>query len=140
MDVASVLVVESNLHTCRALERLLKSRGFRVHCAQTFAQAKAALDSQLPGFVLLDLRLPDGNATALIDVIRERDATKTTRIAVMPGLVDLMASDEHKLTRADTVLAKPFRAEALYRWMAEAPAISDAPVAAPPDTSPSAAR
>src|SRR5690348_17968305 len=63
---ASVLVVEDDRGARRAMALILKRHGFAVCEAGTVAEAMAALGAK-PGWVLLDLLLPDGCG---IDVLK----------------------------------------------------------------------
>jgi DNA-binding response OmpR family regulator len=110
-----VLIVEDDLQTCRALQRLLEVEGYDVRSAHTLAEATAALAISPPDFVLLDLMLPDGDGRRLIDPIRQRDTS--INIAVMTGSPDLLPAKRKRLRGADIVLVKPIRAEPLLRWM-----------------------
>ena len=61
--------------------------------ADTLASARAALESQLPDILLVDLQLPDGDGTALI---REQSGAHPT----LPSLVISVFGDEERVVGA----------------------------------------
>ena len=71
-SAANVLVVEDDKSARRALKLILKAQGCAVAEAGTVAEAVGAL-AQRPDWVLLDLMLPDGCGTEVLDRVR-RDA------------------------------------------------------------------
>jgi DNA-binding response OmpR family regulator len=103
---ATILVVEDDEETRRAVVRDLVARGYRVDEAADGATALARWEQRRPDLVLLDLGLPDGDGLSLVAEVRKRRST-------VPILV-LTARDavEHRVagldTGADDYLIKPF--------------------------------
>jgi DNA-binding response OmpR family regulator len=78
----SVLIVEDDQAARRAIARILRLRGFAVSEAATIAQALHQL-AKPPEWVLLDLMLPDGCGTRVIEQIRA--GAIATHVCVITG-------------------------------------------------------
>lgn len=61
------LVVEDDPDIALALQDLLEFEGFHVQCASTCRQAFASIARKSFAVVLLDLGLPDGDGTSILD-------------------------------------------------------------------------
>lgn len=77
-----VLVVEDNVLVTSATRILLEDAGFRVSTAATLAEARAILESDPPGALLLDLRLPDGDGLSLLRRAGEDGTTPAVVVAL----------------------------------------------------------
>lgn len=64
-----VLVVEDDPATSRAMRLLLQHHGYDVQVSSTIAETMNYLGSN-PDYVLLDLMLPDGDGTQVLEHIR----------------------------------------------------------------------
>ena len=82
---SSVLIVEDDPSTARSLSYLLQHYGFRVQIAGSVKAAICLLDTT-PDIVLLDLLLPDGNGTAVMDALKARNLN--ARVAVVTAVID----------------------------------------------------
>ena len=108
-----VLVVEDD-HIARiALISILKRLGYRVNSAETVAEGLAGLDGQQ--CVILDLNLPDGLGTTVLERIRSEK--RPMRVAVATGTVDEELITETKKLRPDLLLRKPFDMNVLLAWL-----------------------
>lgn len=67
-----ILLVEDEPSLQLALGDTLADEGYAVTVAGTVASALAALDQLVPDLVLSDLRLPDGDGTAVLRSVQER--------------------------------------------------------------------
>lgn len=65
--VHSALVVEDDPDISLALQDLLEFEGFQVDCAPTCRQAFASIAENTYDVVLLDLGLPDGDGSSILD-------------------------------------------------------------------------
>lgn len=92
-----ILVVEDEPGLRRSLEIFLKSKGYVVHCAGNCQEAK-----NLSGFSLdlaiVDLNLPDGRGTDLIEQLRKRDSSLqalliTAETSVNVNIVEAVKND-----------------------------------------------
>ncbi len=85
MNGYRVLVVEDDLASRHALERLLAHKGWVVTVARTVAEAMEKL-SPPPHCILLDLMLPDGDGEQILRRVQEEDLP--TKVAVCTGTSD----------------------------------------------------
>ena len=81
--LSRVLIVEDHPHQLRTLTDLLEAEGIEAIGVSTGTEALAALEREEVGIVVVDLHLPDGNGTALLERLRAR--SKTTRIIIHTG-------------------------------------------------------
>jgi DNA-binding response OmpR family regulator len=124
--VASVVVVEDDLHIRQAVARVLADMG---HDVTSSATAMAGLESVVhrhPDLVLLDLGLPDLDGSELLKMIRA--------VSKVPVIVITARSEDAEVVRtldsgADDYLVKPFttsqlgaRVRAVLRRVGETPA------------------
>ena len=77
-----VLVVEDAEVYALLLQRAFEDAGWQVDTASTVAEARARLEAQPYALLLVDLHLPDGDATAVLDAARR------------PGLCRVLMSAE----------------------------------------------
>jgi len=78
----AVLVVEDDRMARRAITLILKRQGFAVDEVGTVADALVALERR-PDWVLLDLMLPDGCGSAVLQRVREHRLP--SRVCVVTG-------------------------------------------------------
>lgn len=121
----SVLIVEDNPATARALTELLETNGYLVAAAEDGATAKALLDESSPDLVILDLMLPDVDGLVLCADLKARmdvpiivcSATNRKRdgtLALRLGADDFVAKpfDMYDLeARVEAVLRRSNRAK-----------------------------
>ena len=108
-----VLVVEDDQATRDALVHLLAGLGYRAIPAANVADGLALLDGQ--AFAILDLNLPDGLGTQILQRIRAEK--RPIRVALATA-----SSDPDLLTEAlnhgpDLILRKPFNVNVLLEWL-----------------------
>src|SRR5215212_4820661 len=101
----TILVVEDDAETRRALARELTGRGFRVEEAPDGRTGLERWEARRPDLVLLDLGLPDMDGLSVIGRIR-RDAT--TPIIILSGRYAEAEKVEALERGADDYVIKPF--------------------------------
>jgi DNA-binding response OmpR family regulator len=104
-DKPSVLVVEDDPIAAKVLERLLEHYEYEVETAGTVRDAMAALCRRDPNYVLLDLMLPDGCGTTVLERIREK--RMRARVAVITGSNDRETVIKVARLAPQAVLKKP---------------------------------
>ena len=100
---ASVLVVEDDRGARRAIGSILRMQGFAVSEAGTLAEAHESLPES-PGWILLDLMLPDGSGTDLLRTVRS--GRPPHRVCVISGCGPAALYEARRLG-ADHVFTKP---------------------------------
>jgi DNA-binding response OmpR family regulator len=99
-----VLLVEDDPVTGSALQAILKRRGYSVQWVSTVGEGMAGLGSK-PQFVVLDMMLPDGDGSVILQHIRRAGLP-------MSVLVTTAVSEPHRLReirdmQPDLLLQKP---------------------------------
>ena len=112
-SACSILIVEDDPSTRHALVTILKHIGHQVTAAETVSDGLAQLDGQT--FVVLDLNLPDGVGTTILQRIRaERRAMK---VAVATGADEGELLAEARRLGPDLLLRKPYNVNELLKWL-----------------------
>ncbi|KJZ19653.1 response regulator [Loktanella sp. S4079] len=100
----TVLVVEDSRFACEALRLLCQRSGARIRRADSLENARRHLAIYRPSIVLIDVGLPDGSGTQLINQL----AQATPRIEVIIGISGDSAAETTVLDAgADGFIAKP---------------------------------
>ncbi|MDR0433773.1 MAG: response regulator transcription factor [Gracilibacteraceae bacterium] len=104
----TILLVEDNELIQANNKAMLSRNGYDVRLAMTLAEARRELERELPGVVVLDITLPDGNG---LDFLRE--LRQSSQIPVL--LLTAWNTDKSVATGLDAggddYLAKPYKAE-----------------------------
>lgn len=103
------LLVEDDLHLAKVLQLTLEQDGFAVDIAGTVETGRVLAMTHDFDAIVLDLVLPDGHGTALIQ--RLRQAGRNTPITVLTGLADDRATILALDAGADDYLTKPVALE-----------------------------
>ena len=109
-----LLIVEDDARSCAALAMLFKHLGFDTACAGSVAEAEQMLKWN-PGFVLLDLMLPDGNGKDILEKIRGTNLP--IRVAVTTGADDSLLLSEVSDLQPDAMYRKPLDLDKVSRWL-----------------------
>jgi DNA-binding response OmpR family regulator len=113
------LIVENDRPLRQLLAHLLRSRGFATRLASTVAAGLEELRMQEPPHcLLLDLGLPDGAGTKLLQHLRAKDMT--TKVAVITGAADQKTLNEAMKLQPDFVLKKPLGLREVEAWLSAA--------------------
>jgi two-component system KDP operon response regulator KdpE len=113
---ATVLVVDDEPYVRKLVKANLESSGYRVLTANDGKEALAAVETQLPDLVILDLMLPRLDGYGVCRRIREFSAVPVIMLTARSAEVDLIHGFE---VGADDYLTKPFGvAELLMRVQA----------------------
>ena len=107
-----VLIVEDDAISANAMRAILVRRGFEAEVVSRVDDALIALHRR-PDFMILDLMLPDGDGTQLLQYVRTNNLP--TRVAVTTGVNDV---DRLRLVQSlepDGLLRKPIDLTHLLR-------------------------
>ena len=114
-----ILLVEDNEQIMQGNERMLKRRGYEVIMALTLAEARIAIQAQMPDLFVLDIMLPDGSG---LDFMAELRKYSQTPILLLTGLTAPEDIVRGLTAGGDDYLPKPYdfgvllaRVEALLR-------------------------
>jgi two-component system response regulator MprA len=107
-----ILVVEDDPAVRGALERALKMEGFDLSLAPDGAAARAAVETEPPDIVILDLGLPDEDGLEWCRWLRAQgDRTPVLVVTARAGVTDRVDGLD---AGADDYLVKPFALEELF--------------------------
>jgi DNA-binding response OmpR family regulator len=114
-----VLLVDDDHDFCAALWDLLRDRGFRVSVAHDCREAVEQVKETPFRIVIIDIRLPDGDGSAVFHIVREANPQARTILitghrSAMDQLLQRMIAE-----RADAVSYKPFDVPELLRRLEE---------------------
>jgi CheY-like chemotaxis protein len=112
-----ILVVEDNQPNRELLSDWLDSEGFEVVAAENLQRSYAALNSQLPAAVLLDVELGREDGLSLVRWIRKDK--KLRHIPVIAVTAHAMVTDHQRVMEAgcNACLAKPVDFKALGKLL-----------------------
>ncbi len=104
-----LLVDDDDLIRTVVAERL-RRRGYEVSAARSLAEARASLRNSYPDAALLDIRLPDGNGTELLD---ELTADEEVPCVMITAHATIESAVEALKKGAQDYLEKPFSLDRL---------------------------
>ena len=113
-----ILVVEDEPGLSRSLKIFLESKGYVVHCEGRFQKAKDFSGFQ-PDVVIVDLNLPDGRGTDLIEQLRQKDSSLqalliTAEASVNVNIIEAVKNDIFYF------ISKPFELPVLLKLIEKA--------------------
>lgn len=109
---ASILIVDDENNIQMNLSEFLTGKGYEVKGATTMAEARAALRSDMPDIVLLDVGLPDGYGPQLME---EKEILENRPpVIVITAFGDIDMAVEAMKNGAHDFLQKPIELERLY--------------------------
>jgi two-component system, OmpR family, KDP operon response regulator KdpE len=103
--VTTVLVVDDEPQIRRALSLNLGARGYAVREAVTGEAALAAIDTDHPDVVLLDLGLPDMDGITVLRTLRQRS---NVAVIILTVRDDERSKADAFAAGADDYITKPF--------------------------------
>jgi DNA-binding NtrC family response regulator len=96
------LIVDDDVDFCASLAALVGAEGFDARTAGSIEEARVSIETQSPDVVLVDLKLPDGFGTELLDLAGDTEFVVVTGNASIESAVDAMRDG------ALDYLTKPF--------------------------------
>jgi len=114
---ASILVVDDELDTLRALEKMLKKRGYRIQVACNGLEALMKLHCNHFDLVITDLSMPELDGVQLLRRIRQE--WPTLPVMVITGVDDEHLHHELLSMGVSAYLRKPFERKQLFDSMVE---------------------
>jgi excisionase family DNA binding protein len=116
-----ILIVDDDVNTSKAIQRVLKSRNFQTCLAESGFKAGAMLNLFSPTLVTLDLKMPGMGGKEVISTIRTTKKFARIKILVISAM-PLEQLEEAIQFGADDFLVKPFQNERLIEkvnWLLE---------------------
>jgi DNA-binding response OmpR family regulator len=103
-----VLLVEDEDNIALALEFLIRRRGFELTRVANGPDALAALESDLPDLVVLDVMLPGKSGYEIIQVIRDSERLRDMKVLMMSASGGEVERRKGLALGADRFFTKPF--------------------------------
>ncbi len=110
--MTKVMLAEDDLTMVSLLKTLLKMDGFDVVALDADDDVPAALASERPDVLLLDVHLSNQNGLEILDTIRKSERTSSAKVIMISGS---NLKDECMKRGADGFLLKPFRPDDLVQ-------------------------
>ena len=105
--MTSVLIIEDTEDNRVLIKRLLEKSGYETLIAEDGQTGLDIAIEKSPGFILLDIQLPDMDGTEVLKKLRQDETTKSIPVIVVTSYA--MAGDRERLVEAgcDGYLEKP---------------------------------
>ena len=114
----SILIVEDDLTFATMLRTWLSRKGFDVYTSSGVLSACKELEKNDIDLILSDLRLPDGDGTALLEWRRKNNID--TPVIIMTGYADIQSAVNAMKGGACDYVSKPIRPDELLQKIEEA--------------------
>jgi len=108
-DDRTLLIVEDDKPFMQRLARAMETRGFAVTTAESVADGLLQLETSLPAFAVVDMRLTDGNGLDVISALKRR--RHDARAIVLTGYGNIATAVNAVKLGAVDYLAKPVDAD-----------------------------
>ncbi len=105
----SLLIVEDDKSFLQRLARAMESRGFAVTTAETVADGLSHLETTLPAFAVVDMRLEDGNGLDVVSALKRR--RPDARAIILTGYGNIATAVNAVKLGAVDYLSKPADAD-----------------------------
>ena len=105
---ASVLVVDDEPNIVLSLEFLMRQAGYDVRVARDGDAALAAIATQVPDLVLLDLMIPRRDGYEICQAIRQDPGCARTKIVMLTARSREIEREKGLALGADDYVTKPF--------------------------------
>ncbi|HUW05037.1 MAG TPA: sigma-54 dependent transcriptional regulator [Williamwhitmania sp.] len=103
--MVKILIVDDDVTFCLMLKTFLQKRGYEVEEAFSFSEGSKKLNTFVPDIILSDLRLPDKDGIALLEmVMREKPQIP---VVLMTGYADIRTAVQAMKMGAFEYVAKP---------------------------------
>ena len=109
--MASILVVDDVRANLHLLVRILTKHGYRVRPASNGSRALAAVQRELPGLILLDVKMPEMSGYQVCEQLKADERTRDIPVIFISALNEVL--DKVKAFSAGGVdyITKPFQVE-----------------------------
>jgi DNA-binding NtrC family response regulator len=106
-----IVIVDDDQSVCESLSDLLRGKGFEVRVVMDPRKAAAAIDPQLTGLALVDLRMPNIGGIELLQLLRSR--YPELPVAIITGFATVDTAVAAMKYGAADVFTKPIKSTAL---------------------------
>ncbi len=103
--MSKILIVDDDLASCRTLQLHLTSQGHDVSLAHNADEGLAMATADLPGLVILDIRMPGKSGLELLPVLKQR--LPQTRVIMITAFHDMESTIAAMQQGAEDYIHKP---------------------------------
>ena len=114
----SILIVEDDLTFATMLKTWLCRKGFQIYTSSGISRACKELDENEIDLILSDLRLPDGDGTALLEWKKQKNSN--IPVIIMTSYADIQSAVNAMKNGACDYVSKPVRPDELLKKIEEA--------------------
>lgn len=114
----SILIVEDDLTFATMLKTWLSRKGFQVYTSSGISSAYKELDNNDIDLILSDLRLPDGDGTALLEWRKE--SNNDIPVIIMTSYADIQSAVNAMKNGACDYVSKPVHPDELLKKIEDA--------------------
>lgn len=115
-----VLLVEDDLDQRDLLAGVLRMRGCQVETAGSGTEALSFLEANpWPDYILLDMRMPNGDGASIVRQLRNSNASPNLRILATSGSSPAEFGISQGKEGVNRWFPKPLNADALYQYMTQ---------------------
>jgi CheY-like chemotaxis protein len=86
--MASVLVVDDMIETCRLLVRIMSNLGHQVDMATSGTEAIRCLEKHVPDLIVLDVMMPGMGGEEVLRRVREDERTASVPVVMWSAVID----------------------------------------------------
>ncbi|SMP71871.1 carbon storage regulator, CsrA [Neorhodopirellula lusitana] len=118
LNQVKVLLVEDDVDQREMLAGLLSLRGCKVATASSGDEALSYLEeNSAPDYVLMDMRMPNGDGASTVRELRKRSTTTDLRILATSGTSPQELGVQQGTSGVERWFPKPINADALVQYM-----------------------
>ena len=111
--MARILFVDDDPHTLETLDKSAQLFGHQAIIAKSGEEALKLAAAQSPDLIMTDMMLPDMDGLALLDQLRQNDATVLIPVVVLSASAEMDIAQLSEQAGADSYLSKPVRLQTL---------------------------
>jgi two-component system response regulator RegA len=126
----SLFIIDDDTVFCDVLAKAMTRRGFSVTCAHTIEEALNLIETSIPEYAVVDLKLSSESGLVLVEKLRGLDSG--TRIVMLTGYASIATAVEAIKLGATHYLAKPVDADEIMAAFERTVGESGIPVSANP--------
>jgi two-component system, cell cycle response regulator len=115
----NILVIEDNPSHLKLAHHVLSAAGYHVNGAEAAEQAVAAIKSDKPELILLDLELPGMDGLALVKKLKADPETRNIHIVAVTSYPERYPKAEILAAGCAAYITKPINTRTLPRQLEE---------------------
>ncbi|MBI2082859.1 MAG: response regulator [Deltaproteobacteria bacterium] len=111
----TILIADDDHDIVNVLKERLEMEGYQTIEAYEGVRTIEAANKKNPDLILLDIRMPVGTGSSVLDALRARELTKKIPVIVMSALQEIGLEERLIAQGAQAFLKKPFDSNELLK-------------------------